>query len=503
MLFLILFLGSVSLWQLGLAAYHLWFSPLSHIPGPKLAASSLLYEFYYEVVCSGQYTKEIENMHQVYGPIVRINPYEIHIKDPNFCIEAFSPVKKLDKYGWWYRVFGGPGSTISTEDHYIHKTRRGTFHSFLSPRVIRRFIPAIVEKLKRASAILDRHVQTGSLLNLSNVYRCMAADVVSAYVLPSSLNLLESDDLGVEFQSSLRFFFETATTMRYLGFLEPIMTMIPSIIFNRMLTQPAKALIKLVRRLEACVDEIIRKGSDLENSRLCLLERININTREKDEMFRDRLLQEAEQFIVAGSETTGHTLSVTTFYILQDKKVQEKLRQELTNADIVFDDNLEITKLKALPYLVNTLLQSLAIGRGFSHGVGSRLPRINKLSEVQFKQWTIPAGVPISMTSRLHHEDASLFPEPHIFRPDRWLQPESRNIRKYLSPFGHGSRICPGMHLALYEMYIAIAYIFTHYTVVNSGTTKEDLVSMHDLGAPFPKRDSKGLQVMLRNRNIE
>lgn len=90
----------------------------------------------------------------------------------------------------------------------------------------------------------------------------------------------------------------------------------------------------------------------MDKSGLCLLERINNNKHEKDEMFRERLLQEAEQFIVAGSETTGHTLAVTTFYILQDKNVQEKLRQELIHADIVFDGNLEITKLQALPYLV-------------------------------------------------------------------------------------------------------------------------------------------------------
>ncbi|KAL7798942.1 cytochrome P450 [Trichoderma afarasin] len=438
-------------------------------------------------------------MHQIYGPIVRVNPYEVHIKDPEFCIEHFSPVKKLDKYGWWYRVFGGPWSTISTEDHHIHKTRRGTFQNFLAPRMVRGFVPTIVEKLKGASAIMDRHVRTGNVLNLSNVYRCMAADVVSAYVLPTSLNLLESDDLGEEFQSSLRFFFETATSMRYLGFMEPIITIIPSVIFNAMLTQPAKALIRLVRKLEACVDDVMQKGPDMDKSRICLLERINNNQHEQDEKFRDRLIQEAEQFIVAGSETTGHTLAVTTFYILQDKNVQEELRQELINADIVFDGNLEIAKLQALPYLSAVITEGLR----FSHGVGSRLPRINKSSEVQYKQWRIPAGVPISMTSRLHHEDARLFPEPYKFSPERWLQADSKNLKKYLSPFGHGSRICPGMHLAIYEINIAIAYIFTHYTVINSDTTEDDLVSKHDLGAPFPKQDSKGLQVTLRARVTE
>ncbi|PTB62735.1 cytochrome P450 [Trichoderma citrinoviride] len=497
MLFLISLLGGILLWQLLLSMYYLWFSSLSHIPGPKLAAGSLLYEFYYEVVCSGQYTRKIEKMHEVYGPIVRINPHEVHIKDPDFCIEEFSPVKKLDKYGWWYRVFGGPGSTISTEDYRLHKARRATFQNFLSPRVIRGFVPTIIDKLKQASLVMDRHAQTGCLLNLSSIYRCMAADVVSAYVLPQSLNLLQSSDLGQGFQSSLRFFFEAATAMRYLGFLEPLMAIIPPSIFDAMLSDPAKGLIKLVKTLEGYVDDIIQGKKNPQTSRTCLLERININHRDENENFRDRLLQEAEQFIVAGSETTGHTLSVITFYIIQEAEIQGKLREELANAGVVFDEDLEIAKLQTLPYLSAVITEGLR----FSHGVGSRLPRINKSREVQFKQWRIPAGVPISMTSRLHHEDARLFPEPHSFRPDRWLQPESRSLKKYLSPFGHGSRICPGMHLALYEIYITIAHILLKFEIKNCGTISADLVSVHDLGAPFPKHDSKGLQVKLEARN--
>lgn len=49
------------------------------------------------------------------------------------------------------------------------------------------------------------------------------------------------------------------------------------------------------------------------------------------------------------------------------------------------------------------------------------------------------------MTSRLHHEDENIFPQPRQFKPDRWLQPESKSLKKYLSPFGHGTRICVGM----------------------------------------------------------
>lgn len=33
-----------------LGVYRLWYSPISHLPGPKLAALTQYYEFYYDIV---------------------------------------------------------------------------------------------------------------------------------------------------------------------------------------------------------------------------------------------------------------------------------------------------------------------------------------------------------------------------------------------------------------------------------------------------------------------
>lgn len=52
---------------LGLYVYRIYYDPLSKIPGPKLAAASLWYEFYYDVVKQGQYTWKIWEMHDKYG----------------------------------------------------------------------------------------------------------------------------------------------------------------------------------------------------------------------------------------------------------------------------------------------------------------------------------------------------------------------------------------------------------------------------------------------------
>jgi hypothetical protein len=74
MLSLLHILSAFLLWMLGVIVHRLWLSPLSKIPGPKLAAVTLLYEFYYEAVCSGKYTRHIEKLHQQYGLHLNKNP---------------------------------------------------------------------------------------------------------------------------------------------------------------------------------------------------------------------------------------------------------------------------------------------------------------------------------------------------------------------------------------------------------------------------------------------
>ena len=52
---------------ISLAVYRLYFSPLAKFPGPKLAALTLWYEFYYDVIQRGRYTWKIAELHERYG----------------------------------------------------------------------------------------------------------------------------------------------------------------------------------------------------------------------------------------------------------------------------------------------------------------------------------------------------------------------------------------------------------------------------------------------------
>lgn len=310
------------------------------------------------------------NLFHVSGPIVRISPYEVHIKDPEFCVTAFACSQKLDKYGWWYRVFGGPGATISTEGYKLHRIRRSAFQKFLSKHAVRDFIPEILEKLREMEAVLGKFADEGTTINLAKIYRCMACDVVSSYVLPSSFNLLQSDDMGDGFLLSLRYFFQMATYLRYMTFLESTIALLPQSLFGFMLAAPAKTLLSVVKvgnlqmeppfmkslltskkRLEMDV-ALATSECHLNGQRPCLLKRINESDLIEVEKNRERLLQEAEQFIIAGSETTGNTLTMVTFHILRNPDTEARLRQELRSANVSFDQSLDITTLESLPFLV-------------------------------------------------------------------------------------------------------------------------------------------------------
>lgn len=52
--------------------YRLFLHPLAEFPGPKLAAISNWYEFYWDVVQQGKFTEHIQTLHKQYGKMLTL-----------------------------------------------------------------------------------------------------------------------------------------------------------------------------------------------------------------------------------------------------------------------------------------------------------------------------------------------------------------------------------------------------------------------------------------------
>jgi len=152
-----------------------YFSPISHFPGPKLAIATLWYQFYYDVVLGGQYVWRVRDLHKKYGPIVRINPYELHVDDPDFLEDIFvgPGTHKRDKWEWSTKGLGVPGSTLMTNPHDLHRVRRAALNPFFSKMSVRNLQPLMDAKLDFFVERFEEFQKTGEVMTVNIAFAAL------------------------------------------------------------------------------------------------------------------------------------------------------------------------------------------------------------------------------------------------------------------------------------------------------------------------------------------
>ncbi len=155
-----------------------------------------------------------------------------------------------------------------------------------------------------------------------------------------------------------------------------------------------------------------------------------------DQELRDELVT----LLVAGHETTATALSWTLEQLTRAPEALARLEREAAAGwadgtaylDAVITESLRLRPV--VPAVVRKLQAPMALGG-----------------------WELPAGVNIAPSIWLMHHDPGLYPDPHAFRPERFL---GRRPGTYeWIPFGGGIRRCLGASFALYEMRVVLQAI--------------------------------------------
>lgn len=79
----------------------------------------------------------------------------------------------------------------------------------------------------------------------------------------------------------------------------------------------------------------------------------------------------------------------------------------------------------------------------------------------EYMGYHIPKGTVIIPNIWVMSFDQEIFPDPHEFKPERWIQ----NSKLEHSPFGFGRRICPGQHLGWNSISILMARLMWAYNI--------------------------------------
>ena len=199
-----------------LAIYRLYFHPLSRFPGPKIAALTRYYEGYYDVICGGRYTWKIAELHNKYGPIIRISPHEVHVSDPAFFEKLYNQTGgRWDKHPWQYNAFGLPDGLVTTVDHGVHKARRAALNSFFSRSHVVRRHDIVWNKTERLCGRMRDWARSGvkDTKGMKGKESFKLGAAVSAFTRDASLEFLlgmsAADDLGKDdFNASFTSFFQ-------------------------------------------------------------------------------------------------------------------------------------------------------------------------------------------------------------------------------------------------------------------------------------------------------
>lgn len=101
-----------------------------------------------------------------------------------------------------------------------------------------------------------------------------------------------------------------------------------------------------------------------------------------------------------------------------------------------------------------------------------------ELENYNGKPLKIEKGMVVQIPIYSIHNDSDIYPNPHIFNPDRFDGVDLKVLRdegKFF-PFGHGPRMCLGMRYSTLKIKAAIAEIVSNFEISVNPRTKEPII---------------------------
>ena len=179
-----------------------------------------------------------------------------------------------------------------------------------------------------------------------------------------------------------------------------------------------------------------------------ILSRLLIQVDDEGNSFTEEaLLDNLMTLLFAGHETTGIALSWAMYWLHREPAVRERLIDELE----LNGDELSLEKINSNKWMDAVNKETLRL----NPILADVLRTVEKPMELQGYQ--LGPGLSVAAGIGGVHYNEELYPEPHRFNPERFME-RTFSPWEYM-PFGGGLRRCPGSAFATYELKIAVAIL--------------------------------------------
>lgn len=190
-----------------------------------------------------------------------------------------------------------------------------------------------------------------------------------------------------------------------------------------------------------------------------------------------QLKAETSIFLIAGFETTAHSIAWTLYLLAKHPDVEARLVQELDSLGLLVKPGqtsperaLTWEDLGQMTYLNACINESLRIIPTVAGGTARSVDR-----DLTHDGVTLAKGAMLWVPTIVAHHNEEVWPNSWEYRPERWMKEgeglagadtegeTSSRLPGAFIPFSAGPRNCVGQTLAMLELRVAIATLVGHF----------------------------------------
>ncbi|XP_029011549.1 cytochrome P450 3A40-like isoform X2 [Betta splendens] len=406
----------------------------------------------------------------------------------NFDQECF------DKYGKTWGIFDGRQAVLCITDPAMIKTIliKECYSLFTNRRNFQLNGPlydavsiAEDDQWRRIRSVLSPSFTSGRLKEMFSIMKHHSANLVSSmkkkadrdeplelkeFFGPYSMDVVTSTAFSVDIDSlnnpsdpfvanikkmlKFDFFNPLFLLVAFFPFMGPILTKFDFSFFPLSVTDFFYAALQKIKSNR----ESSKQTSRVDFLQLMIDSQKNNGGVEEKGLTDHEILSQAMIFIFAGYETSSSSLSFLAYNLARNPDVMKKLQREI---DSTFPNKapVEYQELMQMEYLDSVINESLRL-----YPIAARLERVTKAT-VEINGLVIPKNMVVMIPTWPMHRDPDVWPEPEVFRPERFSKENKETIDPYTyMPFGAGPRNCIGMRFALVVMKLAVVEILQSYS---------------------------------------